>query len=270
MFNEPYGTMFSEDIPYKVDEPQYTRENWEIGFGFQKIDGLEPSKYLLALVDQQLAGKITYDQLMEQLKSYHNTPASSNDSEEADYTSARIAEILSDNSFSLKPTTLLDYHRTIFSGMKSFRHPVGKYRSENITKDERVLGGKSVGYARYTAISETLTYDFGEEHKKRYKGLSKEEIAHSVMKFISNIWQVHPFREGNTRTCGVFAVKYLRHLGFDVDNEPFKHHAKFFRDALALENGPIVLQTDKYLRMFTENAVLGGTNELVIPTTENS
>lgn len=264
MYNEPYGTLFSENVPYEVDEPRYTRENWEIGFGFQKIDGLEPSKYLLELVEQQLAGQITHDQLINNLKKYYSKPTSSNDSEEADYTSARIAEILSDNSFSLKPTTLLDYHRTIFSGMHTFQHPVGRYRTENITKSENVLRGKSVGYARYTAISETLNYDFGEEHKKRYKEMPLAEIAHSVMKFISNIWQVHPFREGNTRTCGVFAVKYLRHLGFDVDNEPFKNNAKFFRDALALENGPVVLQTDKYLRMFTENAVLGGENELKI------
>ena len=109
-----------------------------------------------------------------------------------------------------------------------------------------------------------MIWDFGQEKDKDYRGKIREQVAHEVMSFISGIWQIHPFREGNTRTIAVFAIKYLNTLGFELNNEPFKNHSKFFRDALALANAARMIRTDKYLQMFTENALLGGTHELVI------
>ena len=259
-----FGDMFGEEIPYEEVEPKFTKANWEIGFGLQAIDGLKPSDYLVKLAQKQVAGQITYEEVEINLKQYYEEGAKPDDSMEADFSSMRIAEILSDESFTFSPATLLSYHEWLFSGIREFHYPVGEFRKVNITKSEAVLDGETVQYTNYRALRSTLIWDFDQEKAKDYRGKAKEEIAHEVMAFISGIWQIHPFREGNTRTIAVFAIKYLNTFGFELNNEPFKNHAKFFRNALALANASRNKKTDKYLRMFTENAFLGGVHELVI------
>lgn len=256
--------MFREDIPYEEMEVKYTKENWEIGFGLQAIDGLKPSKYLVELAEKQITGGIPYEKVASSLKQYYEEGAKPEDNMEADFSSMRIAEILADSSFTFSPVTLLGCHRKLFSGIETFHYPVGEFRKLNMTKKEPVLDGASVSYTDYEMIKDTLTWDFEQEKSKDYLGKSREEIAHEVMKFISSIWQVHPFREGHTRTIAVFAIKYLRTFGFELNNEPFKNHSKYFRDALAIAHASRDKQTDKYLRMFTENLLLTGTHVLVI------
>jgi len=256
--------MFREDIPYEVSKPKYTKENWEIGFGLQAIDNLKPSEYLVELADLQIQGKIAYRELEENLRRYYENDANPEDSMEADFSSLRIAEILTMDGFTLSPITLLNYHKFLFSNVDGFAYPVGTFRNENITKSESVLDGDSVKYTDYPFLKDTLTWEFEQEREKSYQNLSDEAVAHQVMQFISSIWQVHPFREGNTRTIAVLAIKYLRNLGFEIDNTPFKNHSKYFRDALALANATRDKKTDKYLRMFTENALLGGRHALKI------
>jgi len=267
MFKEwgGYGDAFAEDVPYEEIKPDYKQAYWDIGFGLQKIDGLEPSGYLVELAKKQVAGELTHEELMAYLTEYHAAGAKFGESEEADFTSARIAKILAEDGFSFRPVTLLHYHKEIFGGIESFPYLVGEYRTMDMGKKEPILNGESVRYASANMIHSTLKYDFEEEIERNYRGMSREEIAHQVMKFISRIWQVHPFREGNTRTISTFAIKYLREFGFEIDNEPFKNHAKYLRNAFVLDNASSASKrTDKYLRMFTENIVLGGKNELVI------
>ena len=256
--------MFREEIPYIEVVPKYTKENWEIGFGLQAIDGLKPSEYLVELAEKQIAGMIGYDDVETNLRDYYENQAETKDNMEADFSAMRIAEILADNSFTFSPITLLGYHKIIFSGIETFHYPVGEFRKTNMTKNEPILNGATVSYTNYQMIKPTLDYDFAQEKAKDYSGKSRVDIAHEVMQFISSIWQVHPFREGNTRTMSVFAIKYLREFGFELDNEPFKNHARYFRDSLAIANARPDIKKDIYLRMFTENAVLGGKNELVI------
>ena len=256
--------MFREEIPYVEVVPKYSKENWEIGFGLQAIDGLKPSEYLVELAQKQIAGVIGYEDVEAHLRAYYDNESIPKDNMEADFTSMRIAEILADESFTFSPITLLGIHKILFSGIETFHYPVGEFRKMNMTKKEPVLGGASVSYTSHSMIKETLAYDFEQEKQKSYHGKSKEDIAHEVMSFIAHVWQVHPFREGNTRTTAVFAIKYLHEFGFELDNEPFKNHSKFLRDALALANANRHKRTDSYLRMFTENTLLGGTHELVI------
>ena len=256
--------MFREEIPYEEAEARYTKENWEIGFGLQAIDGLKPSNYLVELAEKQIAGKITYEEVETSLKQYYEEDAKSSDNMEADISSMRIAEILADQSFTFSPVTLLGIHRKLFSGIETFHYPVGEFRKTNITKKEPALDGATVSYSSYAMIKETLKWDFEQEKSKEYHGKAKAEIAHEVMAFISSIWQVHPFREGNTRTIAVFAIKYLHTFGFELNNEPFKNHSRYFRDSLAIANADRINRTDKYLRMFTENTLLSGTHELII------
>jgi len=256
--------MFREDIPYEEIQIKYTKDNWEIGFGLQAIDGLKPSDYLVELAKKQIRGYISYEEVETSLVQYYEEGVKPEDNMEADFSSMHIAEILADQSFTFSPVTLLGYHRKIFSSIETFHYPVGEFRKLNMTKKEPVLGGESVSYTDYGMIKDTLTWDFEQEKSKDYRGRKKEEIAHEVMAFISSIWQIHPFREGNTRTIAVFAIKYLNTFGFELNNEPFKNHSKYFRDSLALANANRMTRTDRYLRMFTENILLGGKHELVI------
>ena len=70
------------------------------------------------------------------------------------------------------------------------------------------------------------------------RGIGKdlEALVRYFAKFISGIWQIHPFREGNTRTTAVFAIKYLRAMGFTVNNDLFSEYSWYFRNALVRAN----------------------------------
>ena len=132
---------------------------------------------------------------------------------------------------------LRQIHRHLFDGV--FKNDwVGQWRQVNLTKKEPVLQGDSVSYAPFHLIGEMLDYDFGQEkgRQAKYPQIGRHEIASSAFGFISGVWQIHPFREGNTRTTAVFAILYLRQLGFIIGNEPFASNAQYFRDALVLDN----------------------------------
>lgn len=93
-----------------------------------------------------------------------------------------------------------------------------------------------------------------------YTVLDKVEQSHKLADFISGIWQIHPFREGNTRTVAVFTIKYLRSKGFVVDNTLFKDNSEYFRNALVRANyenvGKGIRRTTEYLYKFFDNLLL--------------
>ena len=262
--------MTFDDKPYDEIENFNTieekKKNWDTAFGLQKADNLEPSKYIQKLADENIYHDKSYHEIQDSLYQYYEENADASRAQEADISSLRIAEILSEPGFSLAIGTYLSYHRHIFQGIPNFDHPVGAFRTTNLSKKEEILMGQSVVYADFRRIKDTLDYDFAEEKKFDYNSLSKSEAAHHVMEFISNIWQVHPFREGNTRTTAVFAIKYLETFGFLVDNKPFQENAKFFRNALVLAHASYAsgYKTNKYLNMFTENILLGFNHKLEI------
>lgn len=107
---------------------------------------------------------------------------------------------------------------------------------------------------------EILDYDFSEEKKFSYRNLSMDEIIHHLAIFVSRLWQIHVFGEGNTRTTAVFFIKYLRTLGFDVTNDIFAENAWYFRNALVranyndLKNG--IHETTEFLELFLRNLLL--------------
>ena len=259
--------MYSEDIPYTIEQidslPSVEkRRNWDISFGLQAVDGLKPSGYMVGLAEDTISGAKVYSQVSAEIEKYHSGGDSDEGEKEADLVSLRMARILSENAFVFSPVALGGIHRNLFAGVLGPGIPLGEYRQYNITKQERVLSGRSVSYSPYYLIKDTLAYDFGVEKEYDYSPLSLEEKAHHAMRFISAVWQIHPFGEGNTRTCAVFAVLYLRSLGFHVDNAPFRDHSRYFRDALALDNFP-ENRKPEYLKMFTENLLLEGEHDLV-------
>lgn len=249
---------------YEIDNPNLSYQTkldlWETGFGLQKVDGLEPSQYMVELAQKQIEGQLDYQQVYDQITVYHEQTDAS--TKEADIVSLRIVELLSSQAFKFAPTTLKSIHKSLFYGLLDQGIPLGDYRSYNITKKEPILNGASVIYDDYRTLAESLVYDFEQEKNYVYRGKTPTEMAARIKTFISGLWQIHPFGEGNTRTVTVFMIKYLRTLGFEVDNTPFKEKSRYFRDALVLDNAKITQQAPEYLERFFDNLLLGGRHDL--------
>jgi len=239
---------------------------WATAIGLQDVDGLKPSKYLLATAKRHIDGEITQEEARRIVDEYyetkdgHDQPA---DVREADKVSARIVTVINSPTFVFSPAYLIGLHQKIFEGI--FPH-AGKIREVELTKHEEVLNGASVEYAPSFMIEKTLDYDFSKEEKFNYKGISEEAFIVHFSEFIAKIWQAHPFREGNTRTTAVFAIKYLRTKGFDVTNDLFARESWYFRNALVranYENTQLnVIKTTAYLEDFFRVLLLGEEIEL--------
>jgi fido (protein-threonine AMPylation protein) len=163
----------------------------------------------------------------------------------------------------LSPVEITAIHKRLFEGIYDF---AGKIRDYNISKSEWVLDGATVYYASAYNIRETLDYDFSQEKAFSYSGLDARETIEHIIKFISGLWQVHAFGEGNTRTIAVFTIKYLRVFGYDVTNDTFEKHSRYFRNALVRANYNNAKQgvtaSAEYLSRFFGNLVFGESNEL--------
>ena len=259
MEKDPFKEYMKESEPDKAGKSYV----WSTAIGLQAVDGLKTSEYLLHTAIQNIEGNVTLEEAQHLIESYYEERPDSQRTEEADKVSARIAAILSEQAFSFSPNEYISIHRRLFQGLYSH---AGKIRDYNITKKEWVLNGATVLYGSATELRSTLEYDFSQERNFSYKGLSMNEIIHHLAVFISRLWQIHIFGEGNTRTTAVFFIKYLRSLGFSATNDIFADHAWYFRNALVranytnLQKG--VHETTEYLELFLRNLLLGEKNEL--------
>lgn len=223
---------------YEAPEPGRRERayGWATAIGLQDVDGLRPSQYLIDTAKRNIEGEISADDARRlvdeyyEVKGEHELPE---DVEEADKVSVRINQIIHAPSFRLSPEYYLGLHGKIFEGV--FPH-AGEIRTVDLRKREWVLNGDSVQYEASFLIEKSLAYDFSQEGKFKYKGLSEDAFVEHFASFISGIWQIHPFREGNTRTTAVFAIKYLRSKGFDVTNDLFADKSFYFRNALVRAN----------------------------------
>ncbi len=260
---DPFKEYLRESEPDKV----YKGYAWSTAIGLQAVDGLKTSKYLIDTAVQNIEGKITMREAQDLIDSYYeerSEHASEDErTEEADKVSSRIAAILSEAAFTFSPNEYISIHRKLFHGI--YNH-AGKMRDYNITKKEWVLDGATVMYGSASSLQATLEYDFSREKEFSYKGLSMDEIIHHLAVFISRLWQIHIFGEGNTRTTAVFFIKYLRTLGFSATNDIFAENAWYFRNALVranytnLQKG--IHETTEYLEVFLRNLLLNEKNEL--------
>ena len=263
MEKDPFKEYLRESEPDKAHKGYA----WSTAIGLQAVDGLKPSKYLIDTAIQNIEGKITMKEAQSLIDSYYEErPVHLSDNErteEADKVSSRIAEILSETAFSFSPNEYISIHRKLFWGI--YKH-AGKIRDYNITKKEWVLDGATVIYGSASELRATLEYDFSQEKDFSYKGLSMDEIIHHLAVFVSRLWQIHIFGEGNTRTTAVFFIKYLRTLGFSATNDIFAENAWYFRNALVranytnLQKG--IHETTEYLEAFLRNLLLNEKNEL--------
>lgn len=250
-------------------EPEEAQRSaaWKTAIGLQDVDGLKPSAYLLETAKEHIEGKIDIDTVQRRIRGYYEEQAARKaveaDTMEADVVSARIAQLLAENTFQFSPAEFQAIHRQLFSGV--FDH-AGQIRDYNISKKEWVLNGETVFYSSCVSIRETLDYDFAQEKAFSYEGLSAQTAIRHIVKFTAGIWQIHPFCEGNTRTTAVFILKYLRSFGFSVSNDVFAENSWYFRNALVRANYTDlrrgITATTKYLEMFFENLLLGQQHEL--------
>jgi len=235
---------------------------WSTAIGLQAVDGLKTSDYLNDLARRNIEGEITIDQVDALLNKYYQSKTSreadDDDKEEADRASKNIKRILSTVTLNFSTNGLISLHRRIFEGV--FKH-AGELRKYDITKKEWVLEGDTVRYQNWEDLRRTLDYDIEQERAFVYKGMSKDEVIAHLTKFVSGLWQIHAFGEGNTRTIAVFTILYLRSLGFNVENDLFARHSWYFRNALVRANYKNVVKgveySTIYLERFFRNLLLG-------------
>ena len=241
---------------------------WRTAIGLQKVDGLTPSQYLIDTARRNIEGEITLDEAGKIIGAYYKSKsvreeAAKTRTDEADIVSQRIAGILSEPTFSFSPASYVSIHRKLFTGV--YKH-AGKIRDYNITKSELVLKEDTVRYESADVIVATLEYEFERERKFNYKGLGSAEFIAHFSRFIADVWQIHAFGEGNTRTTAIFAIKYLRTLGYVIENDEFSVNSFYFRNALVRANYTNIPKgvhpTIVYLERFFGNLLLGEKNEL--------
>lgn len=240
---------------------------WKTAIGLQAVDGLQTSDYLKDTAIKHIEGDISIDEVKKLINGYYQSKTArtpkEEETEEADKVSANIAKILNEQSFTFSVTGFTSIHRRLFEGIFKF---AGNIRDYDITKKEWVLRGDTVLYANSEDLVRALEYDLEQEKNFSYKGLSMDDIVAHIAQFISEIWQIHPFGEGNTRTTAVFAIKYLRSIGFDVNNDLFADNSWYFRNALVRANYRNVrkgIERDmSFLVLFFKNLMLDDNNEL--------
>lgn len=224
----------------KQGEPNQIEKTkvWETAIGLQDVDGLKPSKYLIKTAKEHIEGNIDIYEVKDRIDQYYEVVDSKKDlekekSEEADKVAVRITEILSENTFNFSIAELVNIHKRLFTGIFE---GAGIFRDYNFTKKEWVLDGDTVIYSSFETIKDALEYDFEQEREFSYKDLGLDESIKHLCRFTSNIWQVHPFCEGNTRTTAVFIIKYLRTFGFNINDDVFAENSWYFRNSLVRAN----------------------------------
>ena len=235
---------------------------WQAAIGLQAVDGLKVSGYLQETARRNIEGEITIDEARELVKQYYVTKtahdANDEDKEEADRVSSNIVKVLSSPTFDFTTGGYQSVHRRVFEGV--MKH-AGELRTYDITKKEWVLEGDTVLYLNWEDLRRAIDYDLEQERAYSYKGKSQDEMIGHLTRFVSGLWQIHAFGEGNTRTTAVFTIQYLRSLGFDVNNDPFARHSWYFRNALVRANYRNVAKgierSPIYLERFFRNLLLG-------------
>ena len=257
-------TYFDFDEYIRQGEPDKKEKAyiWRTAIGLQAVDGLKTSDYLKDTARKHIEGEIDIDEARELIKTYYRSKTQrkpdDDDKQEADKVSANITKILSSETFDFSTKGYIALHRRIFEGV--FKH-AGRVRDYDITKREWVLNNNTVHYLNWEDLRRALDYDIEQERSFSYKNISSDQLVAHVTRFVSGIWQIHAFGEGNTRTTAVFTILYLRDIGFKVENDMFAEHSWYFRNALVRANYRNAVEnidySPQYLERFFRNLLLG-------------
>ncbi len=265
---EKWNSELSEYIKQGEPTKKEKAKIWETALGLQDVDRLKPSKYLINTAKEHIEGTIDINEAKRKIDKYYKVfdnrkKLENENSEEADKVAVRITEILSEKSFNFNILELINIHSRLFKGIYK---EAGKIRNYNFTKKEWILNDDTIFYSSFETIRETLEYDLTQEMNFSYKDLSLEESIKHLARFTSNIWQVHPFCEGNTRTIAVFIIKYLRTFGFNINDNVFAENSWYFRNALVRANyknfEKNIFEDTSYLEKFFFNLLSNANYEL--------
>ena len=262
MAKEQHYIDFDEYIRQGEPAQREAAYAWSTAIGLQAVDGLTTSEYLNDLARRNIEGELTMDQVDTLLDSYYESKtareANDDDKNEADKASRNIKKILSVKTVDFTANGFISLHRRIFEGV--FKH-AGQLRDYDITKKEWVLEGNTVNYLNWEDLRRALDYDIKQEREFSYKGLTQDNLITHIASFVSGLWQIHAFGEGNTRTTAVFTIQYLSSIGFDVENDLFAKHSWYFRNALVRANYKNAVKgidySPIYLERFFRNLLLG-------------
>ena len=243
------------------------QQEWDMAIGLQEVDNLKPSKYLEKLLQENVTGEKTIYEVEKELKEYYVEKEKNNEVNhnelECDLVSTRIVELLQENNFELSIDYLKYVHKYLFQDIYEF---AGEFRKVDFSKHERILNNDSVAYGDHKLLEQSLDYDITLEKNKNYNEMNIVDVINNITDFSSSIWQIHPFREGNTRTTAIFIEKYIVSLGYNVDNTLFKDKSVYFRNALVrsnyFNNYLNIKEDNSFLIKFYENLLLGKNNNL--------
>lgn len=243
------------------------QQEWDMAIGLQEVDNLKPSKYLEKLLQENVTGEKTIYEVEKELKEYYVEKEKNNEVNhnelECDLVSTRIVELLQENNFELSIDYLKYVHKYLFQDVYEF---AGEFRKVDFSKHERILNNDSVAYGDHKLLEQSLDYDITLEKNKNYNEMNIVDVINNITDFSSSIWQIHPFREGNTRTTAIFIEKYIVSLGYNVDNTLFKDKSVYFRNALVrsnyFNNYLNIKEDNSFLIKFYENLLLGKNNNL--------
>ena len=197
---------------YEATEPgrRERAHAWATAIWLQDVDRLKPSSYLIETAKRNIEGEITQEQARQIVDAYYESKDSHDvppDTKEADKVAARMIGVINSPTFTFSPTYYLGLHQRIFEGVLS---NAGEMRTVELMKREWVLNGDSVQYGPSFLIEKSLKDAFAEERRFRYKGLSEDAFVMHFASFISAVWQIHPFREGNGRATRIWLDLMLR------------------------------------------------------------
>lgn len=194
MKKDPFIEYLKENNPTEKQK----KYSWYTAIGLQEVDGLETSDYLKETAIKNIKGEISLDETKRLIFAYYeHATEREKQNEEADKVSIQIAEILSKKAFTFSVVEFLKTHKFLF--LDIYEH-AGEIRKFNISKKEWILNGASVTYGDFSSLKDMLEYDISQEKSVDYSKFSRDERIKHIAKFIADLWQIHPFAEGNTRT----------------------------------------------------------------------
>lgn len=267
MSERDLDSSISDYIETEAPKNYVKQQEWDMAIGLQRVDNLKPSKYLESLLQENVTGEKTIYEVEYELKQYYEEKDKRDqivrEEFECDLVSTRIVQLLEENSFELSVNYMKYIHKYLFKDVYEF---AGEFRKINFSKHERILNNDSVAYGDCKLLEQSLNYDISLENNKNYDDMNMIDVINNITNFSSNIWQIHPFREGNTRTTALFIEKYLVSLGYNVDITMFKEKSVHYRNALVrsnyFNNYLNIKQDNSFLIKFYENLLMGKNNNL--------
>jgi len=267
MSEKELDSSLNDYIEDKTPKNYIKQLNWDMAIGLQEVDNLKPSKHFKKLIQENINGKKSIYEVEQELKQYYiendKNDKTIQDEYECDLVSTRIVQLLEKDDFELSVDYIKHIHEYLYKDIYEF---AGEFRKIDFSKHERILNSDSVAYGDCKTLEQSLEYDISLEKNKNYKNMNIVDVINNITNFSRNIWQAHPFREGNTRTTALFIEKYLISLGYNVDNTIFKEKSVYYRNALVrsnyFNNDLNIKEDSSFLIKFYENLLLGKNNNL--------